>query len=252
MRGIKSFLKQTTPVILTVVGSIGVAATSVMAVRATPKALDILSSHADDEELSKKDVIKLTWRCYIPAALVGISTITCIAVINVFNKRRQASLASAYAMLNQSYKQYRKAANTVYGDDADSKIRAQAAKDTYVSADGYSLYSSDLDPESEKILCCDLFSQRYFTATMTSVLNAQYHINRNLCLRGNVSVNEFYEFLGIDKIDCGDEIGWSLEELIEGGLMWLDFNNSNVEMDDGMKCCFVSALIDPDILYYES
>lgn len=80
---------------------------------------------------------------------------------------------------------------------------------------------------------------------MAAVLNAQYHVNRNLCLRGDTTVNKFYEFLGIDEIDCGDEIGWSIEELTEGGIQWLDFDNSQTVMDDGMVCCVISALWDP-------
>lgn len=245
----KLYLKRSSPTILTCVGAIGVVATAVMAVKATPKALRIIEENTgyDNDGFmfspSKKEIIQLTWQCYIPAALVGLSTISCIFGANILNKHNQTSLVSAYALLNKSYRQYREAANSVYGEDADSKIKVQMAKDTYVSADGYSVYSSDLDQESEKILCYDLYSQRYFISTMASVLNAQYHLNRNFSLRGDVSVNEFYEFLGIDKINCGDEIGWSMGD----GIMWLDFENSHVEMDDGMVCCVISALCDPVI-----
>lgn len=254
----KSYLKRSSPTILTCVSVIGVVATTVMAVRATPKVMRLIEqsevekslklgqgSESLDGELTPKEIIQLTWKCYIPAAAIGLATISCIFGANVLNKRNQASLISAYAMLSESYQQYRKAANSVYGEDANSKIKAQMAKDTYVSADGYSVYSSDLDPESEKILCYDLFSQRYFTATMAAVLNAQYHVNRNLCLRGDTTINEFYEFLGIDPIDCGDEIGWSMDELMEGGIMWLDFENSQTVLDDGMECCVISALWNP-------
>lgn len=253
----KVYLKQSSPTILTCVGAIGVVATSVMAVKATPKALQIIEEHTGYDHdgfmsaPSKKEIVQLTWQCYIPAALIGLSTISCIFGANILNKRNQASLVSAYSLLHQSYRQYREAAKSVYGDDADSKIKAQIAKDTYVSADGYSIYSTDMDPESEKILCYDLYSQRYFTSTMAAVLNAQYHVNRNLCLRGDTTINEFYEFLGIDKIDNGDEIGWSIDELMEGGIMWLDFENSQAEMDDGMVCCVISALWDPVIFGIE-
>lgn len=252
----KSYLKRSSPTILTCVSVIGVVATTVMAVKATPKALRIIEENTGYDHdgfissPSKTEIIQLTWQCYIPAALVGLSTITCIVGINALSKRNQASLTSAYALLNESYQRYRKAANTVYGEDADSKIKAQMAKDTYVSADGYSVYSADLDPESEKILCYDLYSQRYFTATMAAVLNAQYHVNRNLCLRGDTTINEFYEFLGVDKIDHGDEIGWSMDELMEGGVMWLDFENSQTVLDDGMECCVISALWDPNKFDY--
>lgn len=252
----RSYLKRSSPTILTCVSAIGVVATTVMAVKVTPKAVDLIRADSrqnhdgDPYAYTKLEAVQSCWQCYIPAALVGLSTITCIVGINALNKRNQASLTSAYALLSESYQRYRKAANTVYGEDADSKIKAQMAKDTYVSADGYSVYYSDLDPESEKILCYDLYSQRYFTATMAAVLNAQYHVNRNLCLRGDTTINEFYEFLGVDPIDHGDEIGWSIEELMEGGIMWLDFENSQSVLDDGMECCVISTLWDPNKFDY--
>jgi len=254
----KGYLKRSSPAILTCLGSIGVVATSVLAVKATPKAVDIIRAREGiDHEgnyygPTKLEVVQSCWKCYIPAALVGLSTIACIFGANVLNKRNQASLASAYALLSESYQQYRKAAKAVYGEDADSKIKAQMAKDTYVSADGYYVYSADMDLESERILCYDLFSKRYFTSTMAAVLNAQYHINRNLQLRGNVSINEFYEFLGIDKIENGDDIGWSIDEFMEDGIMWLDFDNKHTVMDDGLVCCVISALWDPNKFSFET
>jgi hypothetical protein len=256
LRKSKSYLKRSSPTILTCIGAIGVVATSVMAVKVTPKAVDLIRADSrqnhdgDPYAYTKLEAVQSCWQCYIPAALVGLSTITCIVGINALNKRNQASLTSAYALLSESYQRYRKSANTVYGEDADSKIKAQMAKDTYVSADGYSVYSADLDLESEKILCYDLFSQRYFTATMAAVLNAQYHVNRNLCLRGDTTINEFYEFLGIEPINHGDEIGWSMDEFLEGGIMWLDFENSQSVLDDGMECCVISALWDPNKFDY--
>lgn len=250
----KLHLKRASPTILTYVAAIGVVATSVMAVKATPKAMMLLEHATDEkgEELTKLEVVRVVGPVYIPALAIGVSTISCIFGANVLNKRNQASLVSAYALLNQSYQQYRNAAKAVYGDDADSKIKAQIAKDTYISADGYSVYSSDLDSESEKILCYDLFSQRYFTSTMAAVLNAQYHINRNLNLHGYASINEFYDFLGIDKIDHGDDIGWSYDQCVEEGILWLDFDNRHTVMDDGLECCVISALWDPNKFSFET
>jgi len=258
----KSFLKRSSPTILTCFSIVGVVGTTVLAVKATPKAVDIIRDREGiDHEgnyygPTKLEVIQSCWKCYIPAALVGLSTITCIIGINVLNKRNQASLASAYALLSESYQQYRKAAKTVYGDDADSKIKVQMAKDTYISAygyiDSYSVYYPDLDSESEKILCYDLFSQRYFTSTIAAVLNAQYHINRNLILRGSASINEFYEFLGIDKIENGDDIGWDMDEFIEEGIIWIDFDNRHTVLDDGLECCVISCSLNPNKFSFET
>jgi hypothetical protein len=254
VRKTKLYLKRASPTILTCFGAIGVVATAVMAVRATSKAMRLceelrLDKRSNQEEdPTNLEYVMATWICYIPAAAIGLSTISCIFGANVLNKRHQASLASAYALLNRSYRQYKEAAKSVYGEDADSKIKAQMAKDVHISADGYSLYPKDLDRESENVLFYDLYSERYFTTTMAAVLNAQYHINRNLFLRGDVTVNEFYEFLGIDRIDCGDGIGWIRDDLEESGFLWLDFENSHVRMDDGMECCVITAVLDPTVV----
>ena len=73
-----------------------------------------------------------------------------------------------------------------------------------------------------------------------------YHINRNLQLRGYTSINEFYEFLGLDGIEHGDEIAWDMSELMEGGIMWLDFENHRTKLEDGLECCIISAVWEPN------
>lgn len=47
------------------------------------------------------------WKCYIPTAAFGLSTIACIMGANALNSRKQAALTSAYALINQSYKEYK-------------------------------------------------------------------------------------------------------------------------------------------------
>lgn len=246
MKGTLKFrrLKHASPTILTCAAALGVIGTAVLAIRATTKANQLLREATDERGgyLTTLEKVKVAAPVYIPTVLAGISTISCIIGANLLNKRQQATIASAYAMLNQTYQRYRKAAKTVYGEDADAKITAEMAKDVYVNGDGL-IYDPSLDRISDKLLFFDSNSQRYFQATIPAVLNAMYHLNRNLVLRGEVSLNEFFEFLGIDKIDGGDEIGWSADELIEDGLMWLDFENVHTQLDDGMECCIISSCI---------
>lgn len=249
----KSYLKRHSPTILTCIAAIGVVATSVMAVRATPKAMLLVNEKKKEkgEELTKLEVVVVAAPIYIPTILVGLSTISCVFGANMLNKRNQASLASAYAMLDQSYKQYRKAANSVYGEDADSKIKAEAAKEVYISEGLYGTSIYDPDSASEEKLFYDNFSQRYFTSTLVSVINAQYHLNRNFALRGDASLNELYEFMGLEKVVGGDNIGWDYYELIESDIRWIDFKNRYVKMDDGLECYIIHSIYEPQILGQE-
>lgn len=119
--------------LLTCVGAIGVIATSVMAVKATPKASKLLevSEKEKGDKLTKMEIVKIAGPAYIPAAVVGISTIACIFGANILTRNSQASLASAYALLDRSYKEYRNKVNTLYGEEADNEIRAEMANDRY-------------------------------------------------------------------------------------------------------------------------
>ena len=247
-------LKNSSPTILTFFGAGGVIGTTVLAIRATPKAINIIEqkqaeksislghgSESISGELTKVEIIKETWKCYIPTAIAGASTIACIFGANILNKQQQASIATLYGMVDQSYKKYRQAAKEVYGEDADEKIRAQVAKDAFVSCDGMFVYNPEDDRASDRVLFYDSFSNRYFESTVAGVLNAAYHMNRNWALRGELPINEFYTFLGLDPINGGDDIGWSYEYMTDG-YMWLDFDISKTKVEDsemfedGLEC----------------
>ena len=241
-------LRRSSPTILTALGIVGVVGTAVMAVRATPKALKLIKAKKDEletDKLTPMELVQTTWRCYIPSALIGVGTITCIVGIGVMDKRNQAALTSAYTMLNESYKQYRQAAKKVYGEDADNKIHTEMAKDAKVASSdwGYQVYNMDMDPASEQLLFYDLTSKKYFTTTMAAVLNAQYHVNRNISLRGDCSLNEYLSFLGVDGVDKGDEVGWDISYMVEElESYWLDFNNYKTILEDGLECIIIDTM----------
>ena len=105
----KLCLKHNSSTILTCIGAVGVIVTAVSAVRATPKALKLLEDATDEkgEELTKMEVVIVAGPSYIPSVVIGASTIMCIFGANVLNRRHQASLVSAYALADNSYKKYR-------------------------------------------------------------------------------------------------------------------------------------------------
>lgn len=238
---------RSSPTILTVVASVGVIVTTITAVRATPKAVKLLKEAELEkgENLTKVEIIRVAGPSYIPSALLGISTIVCIFGANALNQKKQASLMSAYVMLNESYKQYRKSAKIVYGEDADDKIHVEMAKDAMVATYdwGYQVYNMDMDSESERLLFYDLSSKKYFRTTMAAVLNAQYHVNRNLAVRGDCSLNEYLSFLGVEGIDGGDDLGWDISYMVEEmDCYWLDFDNYKSTLEDGLECIIIDTM----------
>lgn len=236
----KLFVKRNASTILTVMGGVGVIATSVMAVKATPKALDILERAKTEkgEELTKVEKVTKAAPVYIPSVLVGVSTIACIFGANVLNKRQQAALVSAYTLLNASYKEYQNKVKEMVGDDGEIEIRDEIVKDKYA---GYEKKEYD-DTE----LFYDEYSGRYFSSTKYKVQHAVYELNRDIHMRGWVTLNEFYEHLGIEGIDDEEVLGWS-----EGGNLarywqgWIDFSYRKATMEDGLEVHIIGFFQEP-------
>lgn len=213
----KIYLRKASPTILSGLGAAGVIVTSVLAVRATPKALrkiraDSKTNHdGDPEAYSKLEAVKSAWVCYIPAAISGTATIFCIFGANVLSKRQQAALTSAYALLNDSYNNYKDKLKELYGEEAHQKIvdaiAAEKAKDVYITSTGL-VRNSSLD----------------------------------FVISGYLPANHFYQLLGLEPLEGGDTVGWS----IDTGIYWIDFNHSKVTLDDGLEVLVIDMDWVPD------
>ena len=235
----KLFLSKHASTILTCVGGAGVIVTSVMAAKATPKALALVEeAKAKNEELTKLDYVIVALPAYIPAIATGVSTIACIFGANILNKRTQASLASAYALLNRSYNEYRAKVIELYGDDTNGKIKEGIAKDKY-TGDGKL-------KDSDKQLFYDDYSGRYFESTIKDVLQAEYNLNREVAQNGGAFLNDFYNELGLPETEYGDYLGWSAGQLKE--MHWnprVEFGHSKFTFDDGLECTIITLESDP-------
>ena len=244
------YFKKNSATILTCVGGVGVVATSIMAVKATPKAIKIIEQAEGEkgEKLTKIEKIQFAGKCYIPTIITGMSTIACIFGANTLNKKQQAALMSAYALLDNSYKEYRNKLKELYGEEAHEAIvdaiAIEKAKDSNVSG-SYMVGNCDQlldDVTSEPVLFYEEYSNRYFETTIEQVLNAEYHLNRNYILRGYSCLNELYEFLGLDPTDSGAFLGWTPTD---EGEYWIEFNHRKVILDDGLECYILEMPFEP-------
>lgn len=236
------FLKRNASTILTSVGGVGVVVTSVMAVKATPKALALVENAEKEkgENLTKFEIVQVAGPAYIPSVMVGVATITCIFGANVFNKRQQAAITSAYGLLSTSYHEYRGKVKELFGADADAQVKEEIAKDKYDE--------NEVPKTDGKQLFYDDYSGRYFESTMENVLNAEYYINRDLSLRDYATINEFYEYLDIEPIESGDDLGWSSGMNFDYYWQsWIDFTHRKTIMDDGRECYIISIFGEPTL-----
>ena len=249
----KTFFSKNSSTILTVIGGVGVVGTAVLAAKATPKALALVEEAKEEkgEELTTWETVKVAGPVYIPATAACVGTLICVFGANVLNKRSQAALTSAYALIDNAYKEYKAKLKELYGEEAHNKIvdaiAIEKAEDIRVG--NYNLCSyCDLSVEDgtgETKLFYDEFSNRFFEATIERVINAEYHFNRNFVLRGYAYLNELYEFIGLEPTDYGSKVGWSVND---DEMFWVDFNHRKALMDnDSLEAYIIETPWGPSI-----
>ena len=248
---IQVFIKRNAPTTLSCLGVAGVVATAVTAVKATPKALSLVKQAEEEKgnKLSKWEKVNLAGPAYIPSVLIGTATVACILGANLISRRQQATLMSAYALLDRSYKEYRDKTDELYGEEAGEHVRGEIAKDKYTD-DKYTDDSVSVDDDKE--LFFDFYSGRYFESTKEAVQWAEYETNRAMVVNGAVCLNEFYDFLGLDPKPEYELLGWSCGQIEEMYLHpWIEFEHSTTQIDEDMECTIINMPLSPFIDYLE-
>ena len=240
----KTFVKRNASTILACAGGAGVVVTSVMAVKATPKAQRLLAQAKEEkgDDLSRLEKVTVAGPAYIPSVIMGTATIAAIFGANALNQRQQAALMSAYALLDNSYKEYRNKVKDLQGEEVDNQVRDEITKDNYDKDSVHELAGQEL--------FYDEFSKRYFKSTKYAVQHAAYEINRDLIMRDYATLNEYYAYLGLPEIEGGDEVGWSTAMNFDYyWQLWIDFGCNKVILEDGTECTRIYMFQEPDVNY---
>lgn len=236
------------PIVLTVASAVGVVATAVLTAKCTTKAEKMLAGRRENDDDTKETVIDIC-RCYAPAIACGTATVVCIVSNGVLTYKQQKALTGACMLARESLGRYQSKLEELYGPETHQRIIDELCKedldDVHVTSSGF-FGSETLDfegvSEDEPIRTFyDEFSNRYFDSTIEHVLQAEYHLNRNWALGDAVTVNDFYEFLGLCGLADGDNMGWDWEM----GISWLDFNHRVIHKN-GEKVLVIEMVFTPD------
>lgn len=242
-----SLLKRSAPTILTCLSAVGMVATTVMAVRATPRVIELLEEAESEvsekeEKLTRFESLKVALPVYIPTILIGISTISCMFGANLLSQKQQASYISAYTLLDNAFREYKNKVTAMFGEDADECVRAALINEKSNNV--------DISNSDEKLVFYEENYGEFFEMSKEEVLMAEYELNRNFILKGEVNLNEFYQFLGLPKTKIGEVLGWSLwagEAFY--GYSWIDFEHKKHVLDDGLEYYIISMPFPPTADY---
>lgn len=238
-------LQKNSPYILTGLGCAGVVSTAVMTGRAAVKANNTIMGYEDlmamklsNEELEQrgtpnmyiatpKEKVKLTWKYFIPPVASCMVSVGCIIGAQSVNARRHAALASIYTLTESTLKDYQEKVIELVGEKKEQKIRDDIARkrleDNPVSKNEVIITGKG------EMLCYDTLSGRYFKSDIETLRRIQNDFNHEMMGSMWVSLNDLYYAMGLSTIKIGDELGWTVDEL-------LDFQFKSKLTDTGEPC----------------
>jgi hypothetical protein len=208
-----------TPTILTVIGVTGTVATAVLAAKGAFKADEILRREAGDrifhegelQPLEVKEKVEKTWQCFVPAAISGIATVTCIVAANRVSSHRAEALASAYLISQKAAQEYKNKVLEKLGEKKEREIRDEITQ-KHVNENPPSMA---LIVASDNVLCLDAHSGRYFTSDMVTIGKAVNDTNFQILNNDYASLTDFWDRIGLQKTSESDEVGWNTDKGLE-------------------------------------
>lgn len=226
-------LKANAPEILTALGISGVITTAYLTAKATFKAAEEINHEQwmlDKEEkshpLDTKEKAALVWKLYIPAAASGVVTIACLVGANHSSGRRTAAAVTAYSLTEKAFGEYKEKVVEQIGKGKEQKVRDEIAQDRI-----------NANPNTKEVivlsggdvLCLELYTHRYFRSDVETLRKAENTINSLIVNYLNVTLEEFYDIVGLPHTSQSGLVGWDSDKLME-----LQFSPALAE--DGTPC----------------
>ena len=188
-------------------------------------------------QLTKKELIKTTWKCYIPTAISFISGAICVIGSDSIHNKRNAALATAYSLSENALRAYQDKVIETVGEKKEKAIRDEIAKDT-IEKNPVTNKEVIITGKGET-LCYDVVSGRYFNCDIEKIRKTENLLNKNLYATMFVSLSEFYYEIGLRATSISDELGWNIDD----GPISFDFSTQLAE--DERPCLVIGYSVAP-------
>lgn len=244
---IRKFVSRRSPEILTGIGIAGMLTTTVLAVKATPKAMELIEERKNDEQsehLTPIEIVKVAWKPYVPAIVIGVASTFCLIGASSVHLKRNAVLATAYKLSETAMNEYQEKVIETIGEKKEKSVRDKVAEER-VKKNPVSK-NEVVITNTGKTLCFDPISGRYFYSSIEAIKRAENNLNKEMlhAFSGYVSLNDFYDEIGLEHTSIGDDLGWNTNKLI-------DISFSSQLNDNGEPSVVLDYAIAPHYDYYK-
>lgn len=235
----KNIIRKDKQFLLNFTAVLGVGLTMFTAIKDTTKACKLTT-----DDMTTKEKIKKTWKCYIPSGLIATSTIMCIIYSDKVTMNEKIALLNTLRTVQDNYRDLRSAVDTTCDTETREQIlkktiRNKVPKDVYIERTGEKIFYEE-------------YSCKFFTTTIDNVLKAEYLFNKQLSIVGYGTLNDFYKLLGVAETQAGEYLGWSVFDgynNVASTNPWVDFVHEKMEDDEGLEYHYINYSNQPEVNY---
>lgn len=231
-RDVKVVLSDHSPEILTGIGIAGMVSTTVLAVKATPKALVLIEneknrqnrermneainaekeSYSEISKLTPVEVIKVAWKCYIPSIALGAASIACLIGASSVSLKRNAALATAYKLSETAFAEYKAKVVETIGEKKERTVQDKIYKEHVEK--NRATNNEIIITGGGETLFMDYQTGRFFNSSIDKIDKVVNQLNRQMTynMEPYVSLNDFYDAVGLERVDLGKDMGWNVDK----------------------------------------
>lgn len=242
----KTAISKHSPEILIGFGIAGMLSSTVLAVTATPKAMKLIEEKKHEkgvDKLTVKETVKVTWKCYIPAATTTAVSTACLIGASSIHAKRNAVLATAYKIAETTHREYREKVIETIGEKKEQAIKDKIDKEK-LEKNPVNTCEVIITDDGDT-LCYDSHSGRYFKININRLKRIENELNRQIYSENYYSLNDLYREIGLEPIKLGDDLGWNMDD----GYIALELG-SQLTADD-RPCVVIRYSVKPKYDYWK-
>lgn len=239
IRTLGAATKRHAPEILTGVGILGWGTATVLAVRATPKAMKSIEEKKEElnvDSLTPVETVQATWKHYIPAAGTAIAASICLTKSTSVSIGRTAAFATLAKVSETTLSDYKDKMIEVLGEKKAAEVRDKVAQK---QVDRLPVRSNEIFiTEKGNTIILEPLTNRYFKSDADTIRRIVNDLNAEINYNMSVSLTDFNNKVGLPHADIADIIGWNADHP-------LSITFSAAVTSDDQPCLVIDWLHEP-------
>ena len=237
LKTIKPFAVKHEPEILMAMGISGMIFSVIWGVKATEKAvrkIDIKKQELNKSKLTIQEVVKETWKLYLPVVISTCISIPCIIAGNRVSNKRNMALAAMYTVSETALQEYQDKTKELIGDKKYEKIQENLSADKVQKSYQESSNNVVMVGDGESLFF-EPMSGRYFKTSWNRISKAANELNADALgsMSGEITLGDWYDILGLPSTSLDNELGWTIADGKQG---IIDISIDSVLTPDNIPC----------------